>query len=144
MQRSENFIIALVLALLSSYWLKMSMTLPQTATTTLYGPRFFPQLILEGLFLCIVIFLWKGLRQLKNKYQTETLVKPKVLILLLIIVGYIFLFERVGFGIASIIYIIVAQLLFGIRNKLILFLISPCIIVALNVLFVVIFKIPVP
>lgn len=150
MQRSENFVIAFVLALLGCYWFKMTMDLPQTATTTLYGPRFFPQLILGGLFLCIVLFLWKGIRQMWSKSNRSAgvnrvaFMNRKVIILFLFVLGYIFLFERIGFCLSSILYIILAQLLFGIRSKFVLFLISPGVIIVLNMLFVIVFKIPVP
>lgn len=151
MQRYENFVIAFVLALISGYWLNMTLSLPQSASTALYGPRFFPQLILGGLVICTLLFLWNGFQQRDTQRNVQAqsflfhrLWKDKLLILLLLVVGYVFLFERIGFCLSSILYIVIAQLLFGIRNKVILFFVSPAVILALNALFVTVFKIPVP
>ena len=150
MQRYENVIIALVLLLLDGYWLKMTMALPQNASTTLYGPRFFPQVIMIGILLCRWIFFWKGVQQKSYVSKDGDVIKcqegnrNKVLALLVLFLGYIILFEQIGFFLSSVIYIILAQIVFGIRNKIILCLVSPGVILVLNILFVIVFKIPVP
>lgn len=150
MRKYENFIIAAVLILLDGYWLRMTWNLPVTASTTLYGPRFFPTVIMVGIFICSLFFLWKGFKERNALVKDEDVIKceagnrKKVIILAVLVLFYIILFERIGFALSSIIYIIIAQLIFGIRNKIILFLISPTVIIGLNVLFVMVFKIPVP
>jgi len=149
MKRYENFIIAFVLLILDGYWMKMTLALPQNSSTTIYGPRFFPQVIMAGIFLCALLFLWKGVRQWKAVLEDDDITKchgdkRKIVALMILFFCYVLLFNQIGFFISSVIYIIIAQIIFGIRNKVVLFLVSPSVILILNVLFVMMFKIPVP
>lgn len=150
MSRNENFLIALTLLLIDGYWLKITLELPQSASTTIYGPSFFPMVIIAGIFICSMMFLWSGFRQKPVKTKDDDITKcqesnrNKVIAFIVLVVGYVFLFQQIGFFLASVLYIVIGQYIFGIRNKLVMFVVSPAVILALNILFVQAFKIPIP
>ena len=149
MKRYENFIIAIALLLLDAFWAFNTLALPADPSTP-YDTRFFPFLIIGGLALCSVIFIIKGFTEKPKQMSDEDLIKceagnrKKVLMLILLVFVYIALFEFLGFFLSSLIYLIVAQIIFGVRSKVTLFAVTPAILLVLNVVFVMAFKIPLP
>ena len=137
-------IILLVLCL-TGFLLAGNISVPQD--TTGYGPTFFPRLVLILLALLSSILLIKGIRSYKHDeekihFDKDSMLKTAVFIILLLI--YLVLFFVIGFIFSSIIFLFIAQLIFGIRNITKLVVVSVFVPIILYFIFTNLFQIPLP
>src|SRR5699024_3165049 len=112
-----------------------------------FGPRFFPKLILILLVVLSVSLLIKGIISLKTektsiKFNLKKILRVAIYIVLLI--AYINLFFITGFIFSTIIFLIIAQYLFGMRSWLKLIVISIVTPIILYYFFTGLFNIPLP
>lgn len=113
----------------------------------LYGPDFFPKLITVSMMIIGGYMLIKNLLTFKNstesfKFDKQTALK--ILLFILLMAGYFFLFFIVGFIISSIIFLIFAQGIFGVKNKLTIIMVAILVPVGLYLFFTQLFNIPIP
>lgn len=119
----------------------------QFQTDALYGPDFFPKLILYILIFCSVLLLIKVIINYKKNsvhvsFNKVTGIKITAFIILLII--YINLFFWIGFIFSTIIFLLIAQYIFGMRKYIQLILISVAVPILLHFIFSYLFQIPLP
>lgn len=147
MKIRENFAIAIVLGLMAGFWIYMTAELPKVVSGEKYGPAYFPKVIIFALIVCSALFLFKGIRDLKKDQGVVIITKEnsiKCLIFTVILSIYGILFIKIGFWASSIIFLIAALWLFGVRSKIVLFLYPPIFVVLLNLLFTSVFRIILP
>lgn len=112
-----------------------------------YGPDFFPKLILIALAILSLGLGIKGVINLKDDKSKNYLDKKVfflILVYILLLIVYINLFFITGFIISTIIFLIVAQYLFGLRKWITIFLVSIIVPFTLYYLFTALFNIPLP
>ncbi|MEL7566206.1 MAG: tripartite tricarboxylate transporter TctB family protein [Dehalobacterium sp.] len=147
MKIRENFTIAIVLGLTAGFWIYMTAELPKVVSGEKYGPAYFPRIIIFGLIVCSALFLFMGIKNFKKDQGVVLITKEntiKCLIFTVILSIYGVLFIKIGFIASSIMFLIVALWLFGVRSKKVFFLYSPVLVVLLNLLFSHVFSIPLP
>lgn len=112
-----------------------------------YGPDFFPKIITISMMILGGHMLVKSLLTLKNskesfKFNQQTALK--ILLFILLMAGYFLLFFIVGFIISSIIFLLFAQWIFGVKNKLTIIIVSVLVPIGLYLFFTQLFNIPIP
>lgn len=112
-----------------------------------FGPGFFPKIILILLAIFSLGLLIKGILNLKTEktkiqFNSKKVIRVATYIVVLII--YINLFFVTGFIISTILFLIVGQYLFGMRNWIKLIAIAVIIPIILYYFFTGLFNIPLP
>ena len=126
-----NTIFPIVLLILEGYWYKLTFDVPVgagdagTAGTNVSFPRF----VLCVMLVCtIVIFVQElakaGRAQAKESDPAARMDAIKVVIMAVALVAYVALFDTVGFILSTICIMLLAGVLFGQRNKVLLISIS--------------------
>lgn len=112
-----------------------------------YGPSFFPKLIITLLMIASFFLVVNTILKWKASKETLQLNKNLLLTILLfsgVLVVYILLFFITGFIISTIIFLLIAQFIFGVRKPLLLVGISVILPVILFFIFTQAFNIPLP
>src|SRR5699024_2666321 len=117
------------------------------STGDLYGPDLFPKLIsiiigILGLYLLISSVI--NLKNYKNILDINHNLVFKIIIFIIVITASFYLFSLVGFIISSVLFLVVAQLIFGVKNYLAITLVSIFVPLALYLFFTQVFNIPIP
>lgn len=117
------------------------------STNEFYGPDFFPKIItifmaILGVYMLISSVLRK--RKSTEEFIINKHLITKIILFIVLMAAYFSLFFVVGFIISSIIFLIVAQWIFGVKNKIILFAVSILVPIGLFVFFTQLFNIPIP
>jgi len=112
-----------------------------------YGPDFFPKIINISMMILGGYMLVKSLFTFKNskesfKFNQQTALK--ILLFILLMIGYFLLFFILGFIISSIIFLLFAQWIFGVKNKLTIIIVSALVPIGLYLFFTQLFNIPIP
>ncbi|MCG3088263.1 tripartite tricarboxylate transporter TctB family protein [Sporosarcina cyprini] len=114
-----------------------------------YGPDFFPKLILALLAIASVFLVTGAAFRMRQEAgpsptQFDRAAIGKILALIVVLIAYILLFSVTGFIISTILFLLVAQWIFGIRKILLLGTVSIVVPVVLYIVFTMAFKIPLP
>lgn len=112
-----------------------------------YGSDFFPKLILILLAILSLVLCVKGILNIKNDKSNSSFDKRvffRIALFMTLLIVYINLFLVTGFIVSSIVFLIIAQYLFGLRKWLKLVLVSVIMPLILYYLFTVLFNIPLP
>ena len=85
------------------------------ATIYYYGPNFFPQLIAIAMSICAIILILNAIRgkSLENPDRIELRGFIRMVIAILICIGYLFLMQVVGFTIGTCIFLYVLMMFIG-------------------------------
>lgn len=117
------------------------------ANNEFYGPDFFPKLITISMMILGGYMLVKSLltfRKSTEAFEFNQQTALKIVLFILLMAGYFLLFFIVGFIISSIIFLIFAQWIFGVKNKLIVIMVSVLVPIGLYLFFTQLFNIPIP
>ncbi|KGR77608.1 tripartite tricarboxylate transporter TctB family protein [Ureibacillus manganicus] len=112
-----------------------------------YGPSFFPKLILTLLMIASIIlvvntiFKWKAS---KDTFQLDKNILLTIFIFTGVLIGYVLLFFVTGFIISTIVFLLVAQFIFGVRKPVLLIGVSVILPILLYLIFTKAFNIPLP
>ncbi|WP_052256821.1 tripartite tricarboxylate transporter TctB family protein [Salinicoccus sp. YB14-2] len=112
-----------------------------------YGPAFFPRLIFILLFVFAIMMVLESILKRKLKVEEQVFSKKMLLnalLLILTIFGYILLFNFIGFLISSILFLFASQVIFNVKNKIMLIGVSVVIPFILYFIFSNLFNIPLP
>lgn len=112
-----------------------------------YGSDFLPKLILILLAIFSVALCVNSILKLKkspSKTQFDKKVFIRVILFMASLILYINLFFTLGFIVSSIIFLIIAQYLYGLRKWVQLFSVSIVVPVILYFIFTALFNIPLP
>lgn len=114
-----------------------------------YGPDFFPKLILTLLAVTSVLLIGGGVLRMKKEknyklIQFDRTLVGKVVLFTVLLIAYIQLFFVAGFIISTILFLLAAQLIFGIRKIVLLVSVSVVLPIVLFFVFTIAFKIPLP
>lgn len=117
------------------------------STNVFYGPDFFPKLItvfmmVLGGYMLVTSLIHRRKSTVSFEFNKQTVIKIAVFILLM--AGYFFLFFVVGFIISSIVFLLLAQWIFGVKNKITIIAVSILVPIALYLFFTQLFNIPIP
>ena len=85
------------------------------ATIYYYGPNFFPQLIAIAMSICATVLILNAIRgkSLENPDRIELRGFIRMVIAILICIGYLFLMQVVGFTIGTCIFLYVLMMFIG-------------------------------
>lgn len=114
---------------------------------TSYGPDFFPKLILIALTVLSFALTIKGFFDFKKDDSRPHIDKKMVMLIIayiILLIVYINLFFMTGFIISTIIFLIIAQYLFGLRKWFTIILVSIIVPFSLYYIFTALFNIPLP
>lgn len=141
-----NSIIGLIFISFSIFWLTMINGLPEGTKLAAYGPKFFPKIITYGIIIVsIALIIQDFISENKTtKFEYEVADVKKVLLLIALMVAYLFLMPIVGYVVTTIIALFLTLLLFGLKNKKSLILISILFPVLSNILFQTFLKVGLP
>ncbi len=112
-----------------------------------YGPDFLPKLILILLAILSLSLVIKGIVSLKNDHSSNSFDKHIFILIVLyiiLLIVYINIFFITGFIISTIIFLFIAQYLFGLRKWFRLILVSLIVPFVLYYFFTIVFNIPLP
>lgn len=114
-----------------------------------YGPDFFPKLILTLLAIASVALIAGGALSIKKQknfspIQFDRSVIRKILVFTVLLITYILLFFWAGFIISTILFLLAAQWIFGLRKIPLLVGVSIVLPILLYFIFTMAFKIPLP
>lgn len=137
----------IVLLLFSIIGYTMAVDLESRNTAMNYGPDFFPKLVLTLLAITSIILFANAIRKFKKsteRIEVNKKVVITVLTFILIIIGYVTLFFFTGFIVSTIVFLLIGQWAFGMRNIFVISMTSIVLPIALYFLFVFFFKVPLP
>lgn len=139
-------IIGVVFLLFALYWNTLINGLPAKVRLTRYGAAFFPRIIVFGIIIISIVLIIRdfGNRSEKNKFNLNKCGALKVLLLVTAIIIYSLIMPIVGYMLSTIIVLAFALWLFGLRNKLVLILVSVSFPVMINYFFQVLLRLPLP
>lgn len=153
MKAKVDLVAGVLLILFVAYGLYLAFQLNATATT-IYGPGFFPKFVLSALGIFSIILLINTLKSMKHKKDkadasnTETVtdykIVKKILYLIILMIAYVIAFVYFGFFIPTIIFLILAEIIFGIKKAYVIILSSVLSPAIMYFLFVNLFNIPLP
>lgn len=114
-----------------------------------YGPDFFPKLILTLLAFTSVLLLGSAAIRLKRETDSQPIkldrqMVGKILLFVVVLFAYILLFFVTGFIVSTILFLLAAQWVFGIRKLVLLGSVSVLVPIVLYFVFTLAFKIPLP
>lgn len=114
-----------------------------------YGPDFFPKLILILLALTSALLVVGAVLKLKKDSDSPAIridrsTVGKILLFVGVLIAYILLFFVAGFIVSTILFLLVAQWIFGVRKLALLGTVSVIVPVVLYFVFTTAFKIPLP
>ncbi|WP_019377487.1 tripartite tricarboxylate transporter TctB family protein [Virgibacillus halodenitrificans] len=119
----------------------------RSQTETLYGPDFFPKLVLILLIAFSIVLCIKGFLSLKGestKWEIDRKLIFQILLYIILLVIYINLFFIIGFVYSTIVFLLIGQYLFGLRKWIRLILVAIIVPFVLYYLFTNLFNIPLP
>src|SRR5690625_166573 len=112
-----------------------------------FCPSFFPKFVLITLAILYLCLLIKGIISLKTdktKINFNVIKIIRVVIYIILLIIYINLFFITGFIISTILFLIIGQYLFGVRNWMKIIIISIITPILLYYFFTGLFNIPLP
>lgn len=114
-----------------------------------YGPDFFPKLILTLLAITSALLVVGAVLKLKKNSESSPIqidrsTVGKILLLVGVLIAYILLFFVAGFIVSTILFLLVAQWIFGVRKLVLLGTVSVVLPIVLYFVFTIAFKIPLP
>lgn len=112
-----------------------------------YGPNFFPKIITISMIVLAGYMLVTSLihaRKSTKSFEFNKHTAMKIALFILLMAGYFFLFFVVGFIISSIVFLILAQWIFGVKNKITVLAVSVLVPIGLYLFFTQLFNIPIP
>lgn len=114
-----------------------------------YGPDFFPKLILTLLAISAALLIVGGALRLKKEksvphIQFDRSAVGRIVLFIALLITYILLFFWVGFIISTILFLLAAQWIFGLRKVVLLAGVAVILPILLYFIFTMAFKIPLP
>lgn len=98
-----------------SAWIFWYASAYSKATIYYYGPNFFPQLIAIAMSICAIILILNAIRgkSLENSDRIELRGFIRMVIAIIICIGYLFLMQVIGFTIGTCIFLYVLMMFIG-------------------------------
>jgi putative tricarboxylic transport membrane protein len=118
-----------------------------SSSTSQFGPAFFPNLILVCMALCAVPLIIKGVRlhyREKEKLSIDRARMIRISLLIITLIVYVVLFLTIGFLFSTLLYLVVGQLLFGVKKPSLLLGTTILIPISFYFIFTTLFKVPLP
>lgn len=139
-------ITGVVFLLFALYWNTLINGLPAKTRLARYGAAFFPRIIVFGIIIISIILIIRdlGSRSKKDEFSLNKRGALKVLLLIIAITIYSLIMTTLGYILSTIIVLAFVLWLFGLRNKLVLILISISFSVMINYFFQVLLQLPLP
>jgi len=126
----------------------------ESVSTTIYGPGFFPKIVLVALGFFTLVLLINTIKKIKNSNEKSDVksfkrilistIAKRVLLFIVLLIAYVTSFVYFGFLIPTVIFLIIAQIVFTVKKAYIIALSSIAGSVIMYLLFVNLFNIPLP
>ena len=141
-----NSIIGMIFIAFSIFWNILIKKLPTGTKLAVYGPKFFPQIVIGGIIIVSILLIIQDIANKDNKikFEFEKTDVLKVIVLVIVIIGYLLLMPITGYIISTIVALGITLWLFGLRNPRNFILASILFPVLSNILFQTVLKVGLP
>lgn len=134
MSRRADYIFSTTIILFSTVLLILTFQIPETSSTYIIGPRFWPAFLLIFMLILGVLLLFKtfikdNADKKKNDSEVELAEEvpvdgevesrgPFIFIMITVVIGYILLINVLGFLVSTIVFMYLGNILLGTKNQL--------------------------